>query len=111
MFHSTTDALSKPKSSAPDRSASKAANGWNPALDHLPPSSIRRMFNLAATMRDVIHLSIGQPDAPVPDHVIEAYIQALRDGKTRYTQDAGLPELLHALAARYAARTGHALTP
>ena len=42
---------------------------WNPALSALPVSGIRRMFNLAATMEDVIHLSIGQPDFPhAPAH-------------------------------------------
>ena len=55
------------------------------------------MFNLAATMEDVIHLSIGQPDFPTPPHIIKAHVEALRQDKTHYTLDAGLPELLSAL--------------
>jgi len=67
----------------------------------LPPSGIRRMFNMAAAMDDVIHLSVGQPDFPTPAHIIEAQIQALRDGKTKYPLDQGILELRLAIAARY----------
>ena len=74
---------------------------WNPMLDTLPFSPIRMMFNTAAEMEDVIHLSIGQPDFPPPPHVIEAHIQALREGKTSYALDAGLPQLREAIAAFY----------
>ena len=84
---------------------------WNPALEALPMSGIRRMFNLAAKMEDVIHLSIGQPDFPTPEHIIEAHIAALRAGKTRYTMDAGLPELLEELARYYGARYQLSLSP
>lgn len=84
---------------------------WNPALEMLPLSGIRRMFNLAATMKDVIHLSIGQPDFPTPAPIVEAHVKALREDKTHYTMDAGLPELLEALAAYYGARYGRPLTP
>lgn len=52
-------------------------------------------------MTDVLHLSIGQPDFPAPAHVIEAHVQALREGKTRYEMDAGLPQLRDAVAALY----------
>lgn len=79
---------------------------WNPALDALPFSPIRRMFNKAATMSDVLHLSIGQPDFRAPQHVVEAHIQALRDGRTRYELDAGLPQLRQAIAHFYNQRYG-----
>ena len=89
------------------------ANGinWNPAFEALPFSPIRKMFNTAATMEDVLHLSIGQPDFPTPPHIIEAHIEALRDGKTRYEMDAGLPELRQALASFYNGRYGISLGP
>ena len=77
---------------------------WNPNLEALPTSGIRRMFNLAATLEEVVHLSIGQPDFPTPAHIIKAHIKALREGKTRYTMDAGLPELLTALTHYYRGR-------
>ncbi|MBJ83617.1 MAG: aspartate aminotransferase [Acidimicrobiaceae bacterium] len=67
------------------------------------------MFNLASTMEDVVHLSIGQPDFPTPRHIIDAHIAALRADKTHYTLDAGLPELLSALAEYYSHRNSTSL--
>lgn len=79
---------------------------WSPALQAIPMSGIRRMVNTAARMKDVIHLSIGQPDFPTPRHVIDEYINALQAGQTGYTMDQGLPELLTALADYYSQRYG-----
>ncbi|WP_022948202.1 pyridoxal phosphate-dependent aminotransferase [Methylohalobius crimeensis] len=84
---------------------------WNPALHAIPVPGIRKMVNLAAEMDDVIHLSIGQPDMPAPPHVVEATIEAMRAGQTGYTMDAGLPELLEALAEYYGERYGRSLSP
>lgn len=84
---------------------------WNPALLTIPMPGIRKMVNLASTMDDVIHLSIGQPDLPAPTHVVDATIAALQAGQTGYTMDAGLPELLEALSDYYGARYGRELTP
>ncbi|HYW04179.1 MAG TPA: aminotransferase class I/II-fold pyridoxal phosphate-dependent enzyme [Gammaproteobacteria bacterium] len=82
---------------------------WTPSLQAIPVAGIRRMVNLAATMEDVIHLSIGQPDFPTPQHIIDAHIEALQAGHTRYTMDAGLPELLTALKDYYTERYGRPL--
>ncbi|GAB4361934.1 MAG: pyridoxal phosphate-dependent aminotransferase [Methylohalobius sp. ZOD2] len=84
---------------------------WNPALHAIPVPGIRKMVNLAAEMDDVIHLSIGQPDMPAPPHVVEATVEAMRAGQTGYTMDAGLPELLEALAEYYGERYGRSLSP
>ncbi|WP_226704996.1 pyridoxal phosphate-dependent aminotransferase [Microbulbifer elongatus] len=84
---------------------------WNPALLTIPVPGIRKMVNMAASMEDVIHLSIGQPDAPTPPHVVQATVDALNAGQTGYTMDAGLPELLDALAEYYGERSGRALSP
>ncbi|MEX0605477.1 MAG: pyridoxal phosphate-dependent aminotransferase [Marinobacter sp.] len=83
---------------------------WHPAMQAIPVPGIRRMVNLAATMKDVIHLSIGQPDLPTPKHIIDAYIDALNAGQTGYTMDAGLPELLVALRDYYSKRYDRKLT-
>ncbi len=83
---------------------------WSPSLRAIPVAGIRRMVNLAARMDDVIHLSIGQPNFPTPRHIIEAYIEALEAGQTGYTMDAGLPELLTALAEYYSQRYGREIT-
>jgi len=66
---------------------------------NLKPSGIRRFFDIAATMKDVISLGIGEPDFDTPPSVIEAGIQALRNGQTHYTSNAGILELRQALAA------------
>lgn len=77
---------------------------FGPSLRAIPVPGIRKMVNLAATMDDVIHLSIGQPDFPTPAHIIDAHIDALKAGQTGYTMDAGLPELLTALKDYYSER-------
>ncbi len=77
---------------------------WHPSLAALPYSPIRIMFNTAAAMQDVAHLSIGQPDFPTPPHIVEAHIKALQDGHTRYELDAGLPALREAIADFYSHR-------
>jgi aminotransferase len=77
---------------------------FSPSLQAIPMPGIRRMINKAAQMDDVIHLSIGQPDFPTPEHIVDAHIDALRAGQTGYTMDAGLPELLTALKDYYSKR-------
>lgn len=62
---------------------------------------------LIAAGEDVVDLCVGEPDFPTPDFISEAGIQAIRDGKTRYTPPAGIPQLRAAVAAeieRLAAR-------
>ena len=59
---------------------------WNPALLTIPVPGIRRMVNLASTMEDVIHLSIGQPDLKPPEHVVEAAYQGYSSLILRITQ-------------------------
>lgn len=83
---------------------------WTPSLQAIPMPGIRRMINMAAKMDDVIHLSIGQPNFPTPQHIIEANIEALREGQTGYTMDAGLPELLTELAEYYSKRYNREIT-
>lgn len=57
--------------------------------------------DLKAAGRDIISLSVGEPDFNTPDHVIKAAKQALDDGMTRYTGVNGTPELLDAIIAKY----------
>ena len=56
-------------------------------------SGIRRVFDLARTMKNPVNLSIGQPDFDVPDAVKESAIQSIRAGMNRYTVTQGIPEL------------------
>jgi len=52
---------------------------------------------LEARGRKVIHLEVGEPDFPTPEHIVEAGIRALRDGHTRYCGPAGIPALREAI--------------
>ena len=65
----------------------------------LKPSGIRRFFDMIQGATDVIALTVGQPDFDTPWHIREAGIDSLREGKTFYTSNAGLPEMRSQLAA------------
>ncbi len=64
----------------------------------MKPSGIRRFFDIAATMKDVISLGIGEPDFTTPDSILEAGIRSLRNGETHYTSNHGILELRKALS-------------
>ena len=64
----------------------------------VPPSGIRRFFDIAATMKDVISLGIGEPDFTTPDPIIKAGIGSLQHGETHYTSNSGTIELRRALS-------------
>ncbi|MBO5505676.1 MAG: aminotransferase class I/II-fold pyridoxal phosphate-dependent enzyme [Clostridia bacterium] len=58
-----------------------------------PPSGIRKFFDLAAEMDDVVSLGVGEPDFVTPWHIREVGITSLEKGKTHYTSNAGIKEL------------------
>ena len=64
----------------------------------VPPSGIRRFFDIAATMKDAISLGVGEPDFVTPYHIRNAAINSILDGETQYTGNRGLPELLREIA-------------
>jgi aspartate aminotransferase len=72
------------------------------------PSSMagQRLRELRAGGRDVIGLTAGEPDMDTPDHVKEAAIRAIRDGKTKYTDVGGTPELKAAVAGKFRRENG-----
>jgi aspartate aminotransferase len=63
---------------------------------------------LRAKGKDIISFGIGQPDFPTPPHIVEAGVQALRDGYTRYVSPPGIPELRQAIAQFASEFTGAA---
>jgi aspartate/methionine/tyrosine aminotransferase len=67
----------------------------------IPYSQIRVVFDRARELeregKNIIHLEIGRPDFSTPDHIVEAAIKALRDGKHHYCPNAGVPELRQAI--------------
>jgi aminotransferase len=67
-------------------------------LHSLKPSGIRKFFDIAATMDDVISLGIGEPDFTTPQPIIEAGIRSLQAGETHYTSNRGIFELRQAIS-------------
>jgi len=77
----------------------------------IKPSGIRKFFDIAATMPDVISLGVGEPDFVTPDHIRQAGIAAIEQGMTHYTSNYGTLELREAIAALLARRYGVAYNP
>lgn len=67
----------------------------------MPPSGIRKFFDIVAEMPDAISLGVGEPDFDTPWHIREAGIYSLERGKTFYTSNAGLMELRNEIASYY----------
>ncbi len=65
----------------------------NPVVRDIPPSGIRKFFDIAAEMDDVISLGVGEPDFVTPWHIRDEGIYSLEKGKTFYTSNSGLIEL------------------
>ncbi len=77
----------------------------------VPPSGIRKFFDVLATMPDVISLGVGEPDFDTPRVIVEAGVEALRSGRTHYTSNYGTIELRAALANHLQARYGVSYDP
>ena len=65
----------------------------SPTVVGIKPSGIRKFFDIASTMEDVISLGVGEPDFPTPWEIRKAGILSLESGKTRYTSNRGLEVL------------------
>ncbi|ACZ42651.1 aminotransferase class I and II [Thermobaculum terrenum ATCC BAA-798] len=72
----------------------------------IPPSGIRRFFDLISGVEGVISLGVGEPDFVTPDPIREAGIRSIREGHTSYTSNYGLLELRELLSEHLAARYG-----
>ncbi|SHF12470.1 aminotransferase [Seinonella peptonophila] len=70
----------------------------SPIVRNIPPSGIRRFFDLANSKPNAISLGVGEPDFVTPWHVREASIDSLEKGMTSYTSNRGTPELLEAIS-------------
>jgi aspartate/methionine/tyrosine aminotransferase len=77
----------------------------------MPVSRIREVMELAWEDPDAIHLEVGEPDFPTPEHVVEAAHRAALAGRTRYAPNAGIPELREALAEKVTRRNGYEARP
>lgn len=68
-------------------------NPLSKLITEIQPSGIRKFFDLAAEMKDVVSLGVGEPDFDTPWHIREEGIYSLEKGRTFYTSNAGLAEL------------------
>ena len=75
-------------------------------IQTMPRSGIRQIMELAWTVEDPIHLEVGEPNFTTPDHIVEAAHEAASSGFTRYTPNAGIPELREVLATKVRERNG-----
>src|SRR3989304_10331259 len=72
----------------------------------LAVSGIRRVFELAARLKDPVNFAIGQPDFAVPGPIKEAAIRAIRSDHNGYTLTQGIPELLESISRKLAEDVG-----
>ena len=77
----------------------------------VPPSGIRRFFDIVSEMKDVVSLGVGEPDFRTPWTYSDAAIYSLRQGRTHYTSNWGLPELRRLIAEYEEARFGVSYQP
>ena len=79
-------------------------------MDDIEPFHVMDLLaqarSLEAAGRSIVHMEVGEPDFPTPAPIVDAGIEALRDGLTHYTPAVGLPELREAIAEYYGNRYG-----
>lgn len=77
-------------------------------MSRIEISGIRKVFELARSLKDPVNLSIGQPHFDVPDHAKAAIIKAIQEGKNGYTVTQGIPELREKIEAHVRKELPHA---
>ncbi|MCA1569515.1 MAG: aminotransferase class I/II-fold pyridoxal phosphate-dependent enzyme [Chloroflexi bacterium] len=87
------------------------ADFLNDRVRAMPPSGIRRFFDMLAEMKDVISLTIGEPDFTTPEPITRAAIESLEAGETHYTANGGMMELRELVAANLLDRYGVSYDP
>lgn len=83
----------------------------NRRVASVPPSGIRRFFDLAASRKDAISLGVGEPDFKTPALIRDAAINSIADGETQYTANRGLIELRREIALYLKGRYGTEYLP
>jgi aminotransferase len=89
----------------------RVSNLVSERIKDVPPSGIRRFFDIAATMENVISLGIGEPDFDTPEPIIRAGIESLERGETHYSSNSGLMALRRAIADHLDARYDQTYNP
>ena len=93
--------------------ATRRATGdfLNDRVRAMPPSGIRRFFDMLAEMKDVISLTIGEPDFTTPEPITRAAVESLEAGETHYTANGGMLALRELIATNLRERYGVAYDP
>ncbi|MGI5880731.1 MAG: aminotransferase class I/II-fold pyridoxal phosphate-dependent enzyme [Syntrophomonadaceae bacterium] len=86
-------------------------NKISPLVKSIPPSGIRKFFDLVAQTEGVISLGVGEPDYVTPWHIREECFYSLERGYTMYTSNAGLPELREEIAIYLKKKLGVEYSP
>ena len=89
----------------------RVSNLVSERIKDVSPSGIRRFFDIAATMENVISLGIGEPDFDTPEPIIRAGIESLERGETHYSSNSGLMALRRAIADHLDARYDQTYNP
>ena len=84
---------------------------FNRLTSTMPSSGIRKIFEMSQNIEGCIHLEAGQPDFRTPEHILDAVAQAAKDGFTRYTAAAGIPELVEEIVKKVAEKNGFHVEP
>ncbi|HOT06025.1 MAG: putative aspartate aminotransferase 2 [Methanosaeta sp. PtaB.Bin039] len=90
----------------------KEVPAWNATahvssqVNEMPPSGIRKFFDLVSEMEGAISLGVGEPDFVTPWHIREACIYSLESGFTSYTSNKGMPELREMICQSMRSKTG-----
>lgn len=80
-------------------------------IQTIPPSGIRKFFDIVSEMEDAISLGVGEPDFDTPWHIREEGIYSLEQGRTFYTSNAGLKELKEEITKYLRRRQGLEYAP
>jgi aminotransferase len=80
-------------------------------IQDMPSSGIRKFFDIASEMEDVVSLGVGEPDFATPWHIREEAIFSLERRRTTYTSNAGLPELRSEISRYMSAKFGLSYSP
>ena len=83
----------------------------NSAIAAVPPSGIRRFFDIASTKKDAISLGVGEPDFRTPTHIRNAAVDSIIDGETQYTANRGTIELRREISLYLEGRYGVTYDP
>src|SRR5437899_3972066 len=81
------------------------------SVENVPRSRIRELAEIAMSMDGVLRLYFGESNLPTPEYIKQAAFQAMEDGYTFYTANAGLPSTREAIAGQYRALQGVEVDP